>query len=49
MGILWGAIAVTRQAATGGKGVLGEVVDVVVHEAKDVADSATHPTETEAS
>jgi hypothetical protein len=43
MGILWGSIAVHRQQLNGGRGVLSEVVDVVVDEAKDVADSAAHP------
>jgi hypothetical protein len=45
MGILWGSIAVHRQQLNGGRGVLSEVVDVVVDEAKDVADAATrkHP------
>jgi hypothetical protein len=43
MGILWGSIAVTRQQFNGGRGVLSEVVDVVVDEAKGVADSAAHP------
>ena len=42
MGILWGSVAVKRQQFNGGRGVLSEVVDVVVDEAKDVADSATH-------
>jgi hypothetical protein len=41
MGILWGALAVTRQQTSGGRGVLSEVVDVVVDEARDAADAAT--------
>jgi hypothetical protein len=41
MGMLWGTMAVDRQRPTdGGKGVLAEVVEVVVDEAKNVADSA---------
>lgn len=40
MGILWGSIAVHRQQFNGGRGVLSEVVDVVVDEAKGVAESA---------
>lgn len=40
MGILWGAFAVRCQQTTGDRGVLAEVVDVVVEEAKDAADSA---------
>ena len=40
LGILWGAIAVRRQQVTGGRGVFAEIVDVVVDEAKDAADSA---------
>jgi hypothetical protein len=43
LGILWGSLAVRRQQLNGGRGVLSEVVDVVVDEAKDVADSAAHP------
>ncbi len=46
MGILWGSVAVKRQQFNGGRGVLSEVVDVVVDEAKDVADAATHPKRT---
>ena len=42
MGILWGSIAAEhqRQAGTKRKGVLAEVVGVVVDQAKDVAESA---------
>ena len=41
LGILWGTIAVEhRQQAGGRRGVLAEVVEVVVGEAKDVAGSA---------
>lgn len=41
MGMLWGTMAVDRQRPTdGGKGVLAEVVEVVVDEAKNVAESA---------
>jgi hypothetical protein len=41
MGILWGAMAAERHRPTdGGKGVLAEVVEVVVDEAKNVAESA---------
>jgi hypothetical protein len=43
MGILWGSLAVTRKQFNGGRGVLSEVVDVVVDEAKDAADAAVHP------
>lgn len=43
MGILWGTMAMERQGRPGdGKGVLAEVVEVVVDEAKDVAESARH-------
>ena len=43
MGVLWGTIAMERQRQPGvTKGVLAEVVEVVVDEAKDVADSASH-------
>ena len=39
--LLWGTMAIDRQRPTdGGKGVLAEVVEVVVDEAKNVADSA---------
>jgi hypothetical protein len=41
MGMLWGTMAVDRRRPTdGGKGVLAEVVEVVVDEAKNVAESA---------
>jgi hypothetical protein len=41
MGILWGTMAVEHQQQSGQrKGVLAEVVEVVVGEAKDVAGSA---------
>jgi hypothetical protein len=41
LGILWGTMAVEHQQKTGRtKGVLAEVVEVVVGEAKDVAGSA---------
>lgn len=43
MGILWGSVAMARKQSNGGRGVLSEVVDVVVDEAKDAADSAVHP------
>ena len=46
MGVLWGSVAMKRQQLSGGRGVLSEVVDVVVEEARDVADSASrfeHP------
>jgi hypothetical protein len=44
MGMLWGVIAVHRQRPPGeGRGLLAEVVDVVVDEARDVADSASRP------
>ena len=46
MGVLWGSVAIQRQQLNGGRGVLSEVVDVVVDEAKDVAESASrsiHP------
>lgn len=43
MGILCGSIAMARKQFNGGRGVLSEVVDVVVDEAKDAADSAVHP------
>ena len=39
MGILWGTMAMERQR--GEKGLLAEVVEVVVDEAKDIADSAS--------
>ncbi len=41
MGILWGTMAVEHQQQAGRRrGVLAEVVEVVVNEAKDVAGSA---------
>jgi hypothetical protein len=41
LGILWGTMAVEHQQKAGRrKGVLAEVVEVVVGEAKDVAGSA---------
>ncbi len=41
LGILWGSLAAERQRRSrSGKGVIAEVVDVVVEQAKDVADSA---------
>lgn len=41
LGILWGSLAAERQRRTrSGKSVLAEVVDVVVEQAKDVANSA---------
>lgn len=41
LGILWGTMAVEHQQQAGGRrGVLAEVVEVVVGEAKDVAGSA---------
>ena len=40
MGILWGTMAMERQRQRGEKGLLAEVVEVVVDEAKDIADSA---------
>jgi hypothetical protein len=43
MGILWGSLAMTRKQFNGGRGVLSEVVEVVVDEAKGAADSAVHP------
>jgi hypothetical protein len=46
MSILWGSIAMARKQTNGGRGVLSEVVDVVVDEAKDAADSAVHPKRT---
>jgi hypothetical protein len=43
MGVLWGTMAMERQGRPGeGKGLLAEVVEVVVDEAKDVAESARH-------
>jgi hypothetical protein len=47
MGILWGSLAVTRKQLNGGRGVLSEVIDVVVDEAKGAADSAVHPKRTD--
>jgi Flp pilus assembly protein TadB len=49
LGILWGSLAAERQRRSrSGKGVLAEVVDVVVEQAKDVADSAqSKPTKRE--
>ena len=45
LGVLWGAMAVEHQQQTGRrKGVLAEVVDVVVDQAKDVAGSARDAT-----
>jgi hypothetical protein len=45
LGILWGAMAVEHQQQSGrGKGVLAEVVEVVVDEAKDVTGSARNGT-----
>ena len=42
MGILWGTMAMERQRQQGAeKGLLAEVVEVVVDEAKDIAESAT--------
>ncbi len=42
MGILWGAMAMERQRQPGvEKGLVAEVVGVVVDEAKDVAESAS--------
>jgi hypothetical protein len=41
MGILWGTMAMERQRQRGEKGLLAEVVEVVVDEAKDIADSAS--------
>ena len=42
MGILWGTMAMERQRQPGAaKGLIAEVVDVVVDEAKDVAESAS--------
>ncbi len=42
MGILWGTMAMERQRQPGAqKGLVAEVVDVVVDEAKGVAESAT--------
>jgi hypothetical protein len=46
MGVLWGSVAVRRQQLNNSRGVLSEVVDVVIDEAKDVADSASHPKRT---
>ncbi len=43
MGILWGSLAMTRKQFNDGRGVLSEVVEVVVDEAKGAADSAVHP------
>jgi Flp pilus assembly protein TadB len=41
LGILWGSLAAERQRRSRtGKSVVTEVVDVVVEQAKDVADSA---------
>ena len=43
MGILWGTMAMERQRQPGvAKGLLAEVVEVVVDEAKDVAQSAAN-------
>jgi hypothetical protein len=45
LGILWGTMAVERQQQTGqSKGVLADVIGVVVDEAKDVAGSARDST-----
>ena len=42
MGILWGSLASERQRESKTqKGVIAEVVDVVVEQAKDIADSAS--------
>ena len=41
MGILWGTMAMERQRQRGEKGLLAEVVEVVVDEAKDIAESAS--------
>jgi Flp pilus assembly protein TadB len=45
LGILWGSLAVDRQRRTrSGKSVVAEVIDVVVEQARDVADSVqTNP------
>ena len=41
LGVLWGSLAAERQRRSrNGKGVIAEVVDVVVEQAKDLADSA---------
>ena len=42
MGILWGTMAMERQRQPGAeKGLVAEVVDVVVDEVRDVAESAS--------
>lgn len=41
MGILWGTMAMERQRQRGEMGLLAEVVEVVVDEAKDIAESAS--------
>lgn len=41
MGVLWGTMAMERQRQRGEKGLLAEVVEVVVDEAKDIAESAS--------
>lgn len=45
LGILWGSLAVERQRRSrSGKSVVAEVIDVVVEQARDVADSVqTNP------
>jgi hypothetical protein len=46
MGMLWGTMAADwRRSADDGKGLLAEVVGVVIDEAKDVAESAGTSTE----
>ena len=43
MGILWGTMAMERQRQPGvEKGLLAEMIEVVVDEALDVAESASH-------
>jgi hypothetical protein len=44
MGILWGTMAAESRRATGeGRGLLAEVVGVVIDETRNVADSAGTP------
>lgn len=48
MGILWGTMAADRrQPADGDKGLLAEVVEVVIDETKNVAESARASTQVE--
>jgi hypothetical protein len=42
MGILWGTMAMERQRQRGEMGLLAEVVEVVVDEAKDIESASGH-------